>query len=342
MPIDGYTTTYNNCTNVNVPAGGSATCTITNDDQAATLVVKKVVVNDNGGLLEADDFSFQVNGGTAIAFEADGQNDLTVNAGTYSVTEPAVSGYTTSYANCSDLVIPNGGTATCTLTNNDQQAYITVVKVVTNDNGGSALPNDFDLTLEGAAVLSGVAVPVDPGTYTAGETLLPGYTFEGFTGDCDVNGDVTVALGEHKTCTLTNNDQQAYITVVKVVTNDNGGSAAPDDFDLTLEGTAVLSGVAVPVNPGTYTAGETLLPGYTFEGFTGDCDVNGDVTVALGEHKTCTLTNNDQQATITVVKVVTNDNGGSAAPERLRADPGRRRGPQRRGGPGQPRHLHRR
>ena len=46
-------------------------------------------------------------------------------------------------------------------------------------------------------------------------------------GDCDVNGDVTVALGENKTCTLTNNDQQAYITVVKVVTNDNGGSALP-------------------------------------------------------------------------------------------------------------------
>ena len=60
--------------------------------------------------------------------------------------------------------------------------------------------------------------------------------------------------GNDKTCTITNNDQQAYITVVKVVTNDNGGSAVPDDFDLTLEGNAVTSGVAVPVNPGTYTA----------------------------------------------------------------------------------------
>ena len=78
--------------------------------------------------------------------------------------------------------------------------------------------------------LSGVAVPVNPGTYTAGETLLPGYTFDGFRGDCDSNGDVTVALGESKTCTLTNNDQQAYITVVKVVNNDHGGTAAPDDF----------------------------------------------------------------------------------------------------------------
>ena len=168
---------------------------------------------------------------------------------------------------------------------------ITVIKQVINDNGGSALPDDFLLTLEGEAVTSGVAVPVVPGTYTAGETLLPGYTFVGFTGDCDTNGDITVALGESKTCTLINNDQQAYITVVKSVINDNGGSALPDDFLLTLEGEAVTSGVAVPVAPGTYTAGETLLPGYTFVGFTGDCDTNGEITVALGESKTCTITN---------------------------------------------------
>ena len=243
-----------------------------------------------------------------------------VNPGTYTAGETQLPGYT--FEGFSGDCDANGATTvalgeskTCTLTNNDQQAFITVVKVVTNDNGGSAAPDDFDLTLEGNAVSSGVAVPVNPGTYTAGETLLSGYTFEGFSGECDANGATTVALGETKTCTLTNNDQQAFITVVKVVTNDNGGSAAPDDFDLTLEGNATTSGVAVAVNPGTYTAGETLLSGYTFEGFSGDCDANGATTVALGESKTCTLTNNDQQAFITVVKVVTNDSGGSAAPD---------------------------
>ena len=54
------------------------------------LIVKKVVVNDNSGTKVASDFSFQVNGGAAQAFEADGQNDLTVDPGTYNVTEPAV------------------------------------------------------------------------------------------------------------------------------------------------------------------------------------------------------------------------------------------------------------
>ena len=66
-----------------------------------------------------------------------------------------------------------------------------------------------------------------------------------------------------------------YIKVVKVVNNTHGGMAEPDDFNLTLGGNAVTSGVAVPVNPGTYTSAETLLSGYTFDGYSGDCDANG-------------------------------------------------------------------
>jgi CSLREA domain-containing protein len=193
---------------VELGLGDAATCTITNDDQPTkvTLHVVKVVTNDNGGTRSCADFSFSVNGGAAIPFESDCQNDLTVDAGTYNITEPAVLGYITTYDNCSNVVIQSGGEATCTITNNDQQAFITVVKKVTNDDGGSAAPDDFKLTLDGKPVQSGVRVPVDPGTHTAGETLLAGYTFEGFDGDCDANGNVTVALGDDRTCTLTNND----------------------------------------------------------------------------------------------------------------------------------------
>ena len=62
-------------------------------------------------------------------------------------------------------------------------------------------------------------------------------------------------------------------------------------FMLTLDGSPASSGVQIPVNPGTYNADETLLSGYTFTGYSGDCDENGDTTVALGESKTCTLSN---------------------------------------------------
>jgi hypothetical protein len=100
-----------------VANGATQTCTITNNDQPGTLIVKKVVINGSGGTKTCANFSFSVNGGASTPFEADCQNDLTVNAGTYNVTEPAVTGYTTTYSNCSSIVVPNGGSATCTITN---------------------------------------------------------------------------------------------------------------------------------------------------------------------------------------------------------------------------------
>ena len=145
-----------------VGLGDDITCTIVNDDRAAALIVRKVVVNDNGGTKQAQDFSFQVNGAAAQSFQADGQNDLIVAAGTYNVTEPAVAGYTTSYSNCSNLVIPNGGSATCTITNNDVprgQGSITVSKsanpTTLQEPGG---PVTFSVTITNTSVDVPVAI----------------------------------------------------------------------------------------------------------------------------------------------------------------------------------------
>jgi hypothetical protein len=102
-----------------IAAGETKTCTITNnDDPPATLIVKKTVVNNEGDTpTPPENFSFSVNGGAAVAFEADGQNDLPVAAGTYTVTEPTVEGFTTTFNNCENVVIPSGETATCEITN---------------------------------------------------------------------------------------------------------------------------------------------------------------------------------------------------------------------------------
>ncbi len=99
-----------------------------------TLIVNKIVANDNSGTKTASDFSFSINGAAAVPFNSSGSNSQTVSAGTYSVTEPAVSGYTASYGNslnantnCTSLVIPAGGTVTCTITNDDNApAYVSV------------------------------------------------------------------------------------------------------------------------------------------------------------------------------------------------------------------------
>ncbi len=279
----------------------------------------KEVINNNGGTATNSDWVLYADGSDRPFYNWGPKvGPYTVKAGVeYTLTETNKPGYSASSWVCTGggtlvgnkITLALNENVTCTITNDDQQAYITVVKNVINDNGGSASADDFKLTLGSNSVSSGVAVAVNPGTYTAGETLLPGYTFVGFSGDCNTDGEITVALGESKTCTLTNNDQQAYITVVKNVINDNGGSASADDFKLTLGSNSVSSGVAVAVNPGTYTAGETLLPGYTFVGFSGDCNTDGEITVALGESKTCTLTNNDQPGSITIKKDVANYQG---------------------------------
>ena len=78
------------------PEQAKIVCTFTNEPIAGTLIVKKVVVNDNGGTKKATDFSFNVTGpspSSGVAFIQDGadtlkgKNTLPVSAGTYNVVE---------------------------------------------------------------------------------------------------------------------------------------------------------------------------------------------------------------------------------------------------------------
>lgn len=203
--------------------GQTITCTITNDDQPATLIVNKIVKNDNGGSKQATDFSYKVNGGSSVVFEADGSNSHTLNAGTYSIVENADSGYTTTYSNCTGLVLGIGSTATCTITNDDKSATITLNKTVVNHYGGTKTPADFTPSLSGtgapASVLWSTPVIVNAGTYTAGESTLGGYASQGWTGDCATNGAVTVTNGQSKTCAITNADLPASLSGKKIIGN---------------------------------------------------------------------------------------------------------------------------
>ncbi len=307
-----------NGASITLGLGQEATCTITNNDNAAHLIVIKHVVNDNGGTAVAGDFTTNITGVTttnqsAAGAEAPGVDNVLTTVGAYSVDEGAHVGYAkTLSADCSGT-IALGESKTCTITNDDISPKLTLIKHVVNDNGGTKVVSDFVLKIDTSVVTSGSSNNVNAGAHTASEVALTGYTASVWSGDCAADGSITLALADDKTCEITNDDQQAFITVVKVVTNNNGGAAQPNDFALTLEGSAVSSGVAVPVNPGTYTAGETLVSGYSFVGFTGDCDSNGGTTVALGESKTCTLTNDDIAPKLHLRKVVVNDNGGTAA-----------------------------
>lgn len=284
--------------------------TVTTGPTTGTLVVQKVLVNDNGGTTATSSFAFQVDGGSAQYFESDGENSVTVSAGTHTVTEVAVSGYATSYANCTNVSVPAGGSATCVITNNDIAPTLTVTKIVQNNDGGTLAVGDFPLFVNSNPVTSGVTSTYAAGAYTVSETNQSGYVGT-FGGDCNASGTVTLAVGEVKSCTLTNDDVSPGLTVVKQVVNDNGGTAQVSDFTLYVGTTTATSGQTMTLPAGTYTVSESGGPsGYTAS-FSGDCDANGNVTLAVGATSTyaCVITNDDVEPKLTVTKIV---QGGTA------------------------------
>ena len=82
-------------------------------------------------------------------------------------------------------------------------------------------------------------------------------------------GVVTVATGADVTCTITNDDQAAHLTLVKPVTNDNGGHG--QGRRLTLTATPNPAIPARPRSPGpASTARTAVAPGqYTLTESTG-------------------------------------------------------------------------
>lgn len=316
--VDTRTATFN------VDAGETVTCTFTNT-KIPLLTVIKHVVTDNGGNAVAGDFTMNVTGTNVSDSSFPGDESgitVTLDAGAYSVTESGVpSGYTESDSTDCSGTIAAGEHKTCTITNDDQQAYIIVDKTVINDNGGNAAPDQFNLTVDAGVALDGVAVPVNPGIHTAGETLSPGYTAGAWGEDCNVNASVTVALGQTKTCTITNNDIAPKLHLRKVVVNNNGGTATVANFTLTADGTGAndLSGTSPVDSDGglladTFALSETPLVGYTASDWVcvGGKQTDSNVKIDVGGEATCTITNDDIAPSLTLVKVVDNNNGGTA------------------------------
>ncbi|MFT5135782.1 MAG: hypothetical protein ACI8XV_000808, partial [Arenicella sp.] len=321
-----------------VAPGQLVTCSITNNDDAANLALIKQVTNNNGGTAVVADFPLFANGVPFTSGTAQ-----SVNAGSYALTETNQLGYTASNYFCSvnsasavegnSVVLALGDVAICSINNDDAPASLTLIKSVTNDNGGNAVVADFPLFANGVPFTSGTPQSVNAGSYALTETNQPGYTASNYF--CSVNSASAVegnlldlALGDVAICTINNDDVAPSLVVTKTVTNDNGGDAVPNDFLLTAGGAAVMSGVALPntLSNTDYLIGETLLAGYTLTGVVCTSDLNGSgnagdfgttfptINLAEGEAVACTVTNDDVAPSLVVTKTVTNDNGGDAAP----------------------------
>ncbi|MBY4678276.1 prealbumin-like fold domain-containing protein [Marinobacterium arenosum] len=209
---------------------------------------------------------------------------------------------------------------------------LTLAKIVTNDNGGTAQVGDFDLHVSGG-VYNGTEVfkngdmpAVEAGvSYSVSETLVAGYSQTGLSCVDDnsllpVSHPVTLDFGQAVTCTISNDDDEPSLTLIKQVINDNGGTALVTDWTLTASGPTGFSGTSgvsggAGFNVGSYDLSESGPSGYSASDWScvGGTQQDGDtISVGLGESATCTIVNDDNPPSLTLIKQVINNNGGTA------------------------------
>lgn len=214
-------------------------------------------------------------------------------------------------------------TLRCTI-KNTKQTKLTLVKNITNDNGGTAAATDWTLKAAGPTPLSGVTgsgavtnVSVSAGKYDLSEIGSPiGYMASNWvcTGGSQNGASVTLSVGQNATCTITNDDKAPSLTLTKHVNNRYNGQLKADAWTLSASGTATpLSGkgfVSSGSNfkAGTYTLSESGPSGYDTSSW--NCGnkqvVNGVITIKIGEAVACSVTNSDRPVTISGHKKIAN------------------------------------
>jgi Prealbumin-like fold domain len=341
-PNGGSFSTSSTTTTINMHEGENYTCTYTNHQQPGTLIVKKHVVNDNGGTKNAGDFTLHVkNGGSDVsgspAAGSESGTSYTLDAGSYVVSENAPpSGYTQTgiSGDCDssgNVTVVPGQTKTCTITNDDIAPKLHLRKVVINDNGGTKTVADFNLNADGSGSndLTGTS-PVDSGaglqtdTWALSESGPAGYSASAWNcvGGNQNGANISVGIGGEATCTITNDDIAPKLHLRKVVINDNGGTKTVADFTLTANGTGSndISGTS-PVDSGaglkadTWALSETNVYGYSASAWNcvGGNQNGANISVGIGGEATCTITNDDQPGTIIIKKITKPANTGSFA-----------------------------
>lgn len=217
MPANWYpsypTTSTPNChTAVVITAGGTTTGVNFGNYQKATITVKKNVVAPDGTTDISDAHGFEVTvDGTAKPFAEGTDATYLVKPGSYAATETVDPKYD-EIANDGPAVVTSGGTATITITNKQHYSHLIVIKHV--DGPTSKTASNFTMTVTGnhpsqtsfaGAEAPGVDVTLWTGAYTADESATLGFIK---TTSADCSG--SLAVGETKTCTITNTVPPAW------------------------------------------------------------------------------------------------------------------------------------
>ena len=305
-----------------------------------SLTVIKQVINDSGQAKVAGDFSLSVTDGAAVRQDITGSSEgtiLTIATGTYAVVETSDPNYATSYSTDCAGTIGAGESKTCTVTNDDifvaTTGTLIVVKSLNNVGTDDLTVGDFSLqvaqtngestsTQTITSDAEGTPVTLNgTGFYQVTEPDPQGY---GVTYSEDCSG--TIAAGQTKTCTVTNDNAPGLLTIKKHVINDDGGSSVASDFLILMsyqngESTSTTGfygnedGVNFNIPQGRYfqaTESETTGNGYT-KTFSEGCSGR----FLPGGTKTCTVTNDDQlledRGKVTIIKHVVNRYDGTEA-----------------------------
>jgi len=135
-----------------------------------------------------------------------------------------------------------------------------------------------------------------------------GYSLE--VTDGTIGGDTSIPVFEPNSCEDEKKKSTGTITVRKALTNDNGGEAKFEDFEIkvtnvkTNDDPFVLDDMdddhsinTIDVPAGTYTLSETVVSGYTTVLIAGDTGcpsmLGEEFTIKKGKNLSCTIYNDD-------------------------------------------------
>lgn len=221
-----------------------------------TLFITTHVVNDSSGTKQASDFTMNVAANPSSSFAGSESGVVvTVQPGAYSVSETALPDYSVSSSvDCSGTIVA-GGIKFCTITNDDITTTLTLIANVTNDNGGTLLPSDFAMSIDGTSATLGTRYTVTAGAHTVSAVTPSGYAVSPWGYDCSGGGSITMTLGQNKTCIINFDDlpPPAPSCADTVMILDRTGSMSSGD--LTNEGNAakaltdLYAGVLPPATP---------------------------------------------------------------------------------------------
>ncbi len=187
---DKTTDTHERNAVIKLKPGENVTCTFTNEAVPPTIKVIKHVINDDGGAMDASNFTMHVtsNDTEAAHFPGDEAGTTTaVAVGSYSVDEDQLPGYTASFSEGCSGTVELGDKVTCTITNNDNPASLTITK--SNDQVGPASVGD-DVTY--TLTITNPDTEEHPGgvVYNTAVTDLPPDNFEYVAGSWSASSTV--------------------------------------------------------------------------------------------------------------------------------------------------------